>query len=995
MISIKKCLHTLTAFTTFCVTGITIAAEPTDTEFEEIDLNAPYIHEQSTDSKSPPLFSTASEIKTSKLKPIPTPHSSSKRSSQRAAGSSRVSIPSSPSLSKRGDDLARSLLSTSKKTSLKSETMGTPSGDDEPLDPPILESSPNIKRQQRRPKSQSLRVKSFPTRKSLQEDSPPVIRTSSGSITQIPRRGGSHLPLKIRRSSNPPEVLRGETEDYSVDSLNQQSLNGLTPPRRRAHTSSRKGLNPTEEFMHASRIYSPWAGSPSSASSQISSRASTPKTWTPKTGTPTTGSSRSSYRRNSQEGKPLRGNDTEHDSFSEEDFRQTQQDLLDGVNEAFQRGEFSEKEVQWTTIIGRDDQDLDEDKKPIKSLEELGVNAEQLQSDRAFREAFFRKLVATGLPLKLQSELLEIIQPCDHVHFILNGFDAFQPSSFFQEFIVTNITELSLRQISSVNSDMVSLIAHRSPFLEFLDLSHCSHMERFKGEFMYLRTLMLNRCMKLRQIIYSQANPGRVARKAEPQSDTGLNLLEIQENPILSKLKVESDTLEKIEMDDTPGITDSNLDKLTATCPQLKSISCEGCPQIKYPFLRRKAALLPQGSLSRENLTYIGENFSDDDEFSLILNRLTYRTAIGLNQVYGLTSITLIGCFITDDVAVALSQSPTMVTLNLSNNYIRTRGAEALFQNRSIINLDLSRNYVKDAGAKTFGKENSIEILNLSHNRISDEGTKGFKDSRTLRDLNLSNNFIENPIGLQNNNSIQNLNLSNNRVTDQGAATLSTGNYHTLNLSNNQIGDLGSTNLSQGLHHVSTLILKGNKVTYNGTWYLSRIDTLTFLDLSYNLIEDLAAETLSRNTTFVVLDLRNNKITSAGAARFQFHSKLKALLLGGNEVEDEGARELAKSKSLALLDLSKSKITSTGANQFMITDTLKILVLTDNDLDDAAPQILSGNKHLQSLYLAGNRRIGRVGIDALLKSKNENLKDIQAVLHGSFDDSQITTLIKG
>ncbi|MBX9804172.1 MAG: hypothetical protein K2Y18_00270 [Alphaproteobacteria bacterium] len=910
--------------------------------FEEVDLRDP----PQTRQPPPPLITSSKKGGSKTSGPIPIPGSGDKGSNTRPG-------------SRRASKILSSLSSTV--TGSATPIRGS-SPNDNSEGPPVMKVSP-----------MSLLGQSASISARIGTSTPNQSSTSSGSLKNLsPRRDsvssrtGSSTPLKVRRASTPAALVREGSLEDQVESANSASLSGLTTPRGRGPSfTTKSGETAGEKFMKSPRVYSEFAGS------GVNTPTVQPRS--PRRDSPfVAGQTVTDFRPHEvHEQTSLSDEDTDTQSVRP-------RDLLASLDEATREGHFK----------GRIELDLIE-RKPITSLEELGVNEAQLKENRFFREEFFSKLVCGGLDLDLQKALFAILQSCDHVIFVLNSCKAFKPRIFFDEFTLVNTTELRLRGIPQVTQEMVTELNNRRhcPFLLTLDLSFCDCLTSFKGDFPTLVFLELNCCSNLTDIEFQPKRVILESRSDDPYPGNALEILHIRENELLRKLILRSKTLKSIDMYFTVGITDSILEKVASQCPSLETIACDKCPQLAYPILRKTAPLLKQSSLDEETLGLLSTNMDRQKEFSLTLGRIHNLPPEALLQLSFLTTLNLPGSHITDEIALILSQHHAITDLNLSNNGITSTGAQALFQNASFFIVDLSNNNIRRIG--NFGEESVINTLNVSGNKIDDDGLEGFGTVSKVTYLNLSNNMIQNPKPLWSNKQIRELDISNNRVGDAGAQTLSTGDFHLLNLSDNQVGPEGAKFLGQGSKKLQTLILRNNKVTKYGAGWFERNTNILFLDLDNNAIEDFGTAQIARNRTLTKLFLRRNGITSLGVREFELNTVLQILTLGSNNIDDDGADPLSRNTTLQLLDLSNNKLTSSGANKFVLNTSLKTLVLQNNNLDEEAVIMLAGNPSLRFLYLSGNRNIKPNHAKHLTKSANKNLQEAKLVLAGVFDGTKI------
>jgi internalin A len=156
---------------------------------------------------------------------------------------------------------------------------------------------------------------------------------------------------------------------------------------------------------------------------------------------------------------------------------------------------------------------------------------------------------------------------------------------------------------------------------------------------------------------------------------------------------------------------------------------------------------------------------------------------------------------------------------------------------------------------------------------------------------------------------------------------------------------------------------------------ISKLTSLTSLDLSRNSIGNEEAKALSKLTTLSHLELSNNSLGDEGAVALSSLANLDYLYLFNNEIEDEGAKALSALTTLSSLELSSNNIKDEGAKALSKLTNLTSLGLSRNIIGDEGAKALSTLTKLTSLELSSNR-IGPEGAKILSKQTKLSTLDL-------------------
>jgi hypothetical protein len=385
------------------------------------------------------------------------------------------------------------------------------------------------------------------------------------------------------------------------------------------------------------------------------------------------------------------------------------------------------------------------------------------------------------------------------------------------------------------------------------------------------------------------------------REEYGLKHVELKENGALEKFSLETNSLRTALFDYTPLVADPILDTFAKTCPDLETLSCDKCPGVAHPDLRKLFPRLVQSSLGN-NLGEVLNRLQNGKLFYLAFSHLMPPAIRSLPIFTGLTTLIVENSHMSDEGATLISTLPDLNEVDLSNNSIGPEGARSLFRHSKITVLTLNGNNVGNQGLLWFNPNVTIRTLSVARNGIGNEGLYGLLASQ-----------------------IEDIDLSSNQITDVGANILRhMAVVNTLNLSHNRIGDSGACGISK-MPHLRHLILKNCQIEPEGACWFNQCAKLIFLDFRNNNAGDNGALAISRSNSIVSLDLGRNGVTSKGVS--QLSAKLKFLRLKHNMIDDEGAKILAGNETLNALSLGDNPIGEGGYLAFKTSpnDNLRML----------------------------------------------------------------------
>ena len=327
----------------------------------------------------------------------------------------------------------------------------------------------------------------------------------------------------------------------------------------------------------------------------------------------------------------------------------------------------------------------------------------------------------------------------------------------------------------------------------------------------------------------------------------------------------------------------------------------------------------------------------------------------------------------TDDLATAVSVNCRLKKLKLANNNLQHHAVvltQALSQVKSLTDLDLSNNNmtdkVVDALALAIENNSSLQRVNLRGNALRTNGIMKIAQSLSwnsrLKVLDICNNQITEDaadaiaIAFLSNTSLEELYLDNNSLA-LGVKTLSAtlkeiSTLKILDLDNNNVPDDAADQLAAVVcnnKNLEKIFLMNNNLKLGAMkifWALSKITTLTVLNLSKNGMTEMVACSL--------------------AAAIESNRSLTTIKLSSNKLQTQGiitiSQSLRKLSSLQVLHIDDNQITKAAANDIasvVLSNSchLKELYLDDNDLQDGMIEIANALKNasaIQKLVISDN-----------------------------------------
>ncbi|XP_053995102.1 chaoptin-like isoform X1 [Hylaeus volcanicus] len=332
-----------------------------------------------------------------------------------------------------------------------------------------------------------------------------------------------------------------------------------------------------------------------------------------------------------------------------------------------------------------------------------------------------------------------------------------------------------------------------------------------------------------------------------------------------------------------------------------------------------------------------------------------------------------------DDCFVGIEESLNILELSFAfaTDVFPQRALRPL---SNLLWLVLDNNNFQTIEATAFYSFQQLRYINLESNRLHYLPERIFLASvhPELRDVKLGYNFLEAipDFSFHNLTELKSLDLTGNRIKLLSPESIvDCPRLVTLSLAYNRIFKM-EKNAFYGLPNLRFLHLEFNKLTtldldaiaeiggpdfalnvsYNAISVVnagSSMNNLTRLDLSFNNISQLPADTFYNAPDLRSLDLRNNFIVVLEPGTFGL-SRLETLNLQNNKIESLRKQSFHGLGLLQLLDLSENQLTQLSTEQFRNLKNLRILNLSGNKIRSLPKDVFEGTK-LEILDLSRNK----------------------------------------
>ncbi|KAK3580126.1 hypothetical protein CHS0354_034066 [Potamilus streckersoni] len=349
-----------------------------------------------------------------------------------------------------------------------------------------------------------------------------------------------------------------------------------------------------------------------------------------------------------------------------------------------------------------------------------------------------------------------------------------------------------------------------------------------------------------------------------------------------------------------------------------------------------------------------------------------------------ITVLDLSQCLISDIQDGSLLSLNELKILNISRNLL-TNVTKLQFQGApNLRQLDLSYNqldYVFEDFCEIFPR---IRLVSLKGNRFKVFDFMQISDCHHITEIDLSSNqllTISTSVALLRNLRI--LNLANNNLGNLTLGSSANSSIENLNLSNNTIAFLSQDSL-EGMVKLKYLNLSYNSLEVHENFHnlFSHTRSLESLDLSFNNLTSLAAESFVYMQNLTRLNISYNQISNISEPSFKGLSSLLYLDLLGNNLTYLPSGSFGDMNSLEHMDLSNNMIESTEGIEYW--PPLVSLKMKNNRMK-ALPIQLNGSR-ITELYFQYNN---------ITKLKQTNFDNMKNLLHLDISNNNILSIDNG
>lgn len=327
-----------------------------------------------------------------------------------------------------------------------------------------------------------------------------------------------------------------------------------------------------------------------------------------------------------------------------------------------------------------------------------------------------------------------------------------------------------------------------------------------------------------------------------------------------------------------------------------------------------------------------------------------------------------------------------LIILDLRFNLLKGKVPSSLFTLPSIQKLQLSNNQFSGQ-VREFSNATShkLDTLDLSNNNIGGELSMSIWDLQGLKYLSLSSNNFSGSFHINLVQQLKNLSyldLSYNRfsinATNISSQPSSFPNLTTLKLASCQLTTLPEFLAEQ--HRLVYLDLSDNRIQGKIPKWIWKLQNLTYLNLSSNLLDNIETPSPNLTATLSILDLHDNRLrgqtlplpplaTIVDFSSNNFTIDIPAAIstsllvliffsLSNNSFQGSIPESICRAEYLKVLDLSHNNL-SGNIPDCLVMESLKVLNLRDNALNGSIikfPETCG----LKTLDLSSNLLVGKI-----------------------------------
>ncbi|KAH7690702.1 Non-specific serine/threonine protein kinase protein [Dioscorea alata] len=354
-----------------------------------------------------------------------------------------------------------------------------------------------------------------------------------------------------------------------------------------------------------------------------------------------------------------------------------------------------------------------------------------------------------------------------------------------------------------------------------------------------------------------------------------------------------------------------------------------------------------------------------------------------LQDLKNLSSLTMSNASIVDALPLWFwNFSLAIEDIDLSHNEIKGKLPEVSSKLPDLQNLDLSHNYLEGQLPRFSSKLPNLQFLDLSHNYLEGQLPRLSPKLTNLEVLDLSHNYLEGQLPQFSSDVVH---------LDQAHGLFSRSTF---------------SNTSIIVPSLTQLFISSNKITGSIPKTLCKLNFLSALDLSHNMIEGVVPDCwnlsliyrlivmdLSHNNLFGIiptsinslyldtLHLSNNAFSGELPASFKNCTSLSVLDLGYNNISGSIPTWLAENLKLHTLELRNNMLTGSIPPQLANLSLLHVIDVSNNHLSGAIPHSFGNFSAMKTQAQFGEGLIHYVNnIEINLKGRDVQLEKVSAIL---------------
>ena len=307
--------------------------------------------------------------------------------------------------------------------------------------------------------------------------------------------------------------------------------------------------------------------------------------------------------------------------------------------------------------------------------------------------------------------------------------------------------------------------------------------------------------------------------------------------------------------------------------------------------------------------------------------------------------------------AAAIGRLPSLKRFKADYNRIGSVNAELMSSAPNLEELSLAYNIIRDVPVGTFDDLDFLKIVNLYGNMLAFIGPETFRGvADTVEYLDLGFNLIGG-VGEISFPNLKYLNLERNRLSDIDGAFNLLSSLQVLILRDNGIDRVADATF-MGMDNLISIDLSKNVImgVESGVF---KNEYLNEINMSGNLLKELAEGTFADLSILEVLDLSHNEVASISNGAFDNIPRLKALHLGHNRLSSYKSDYFAnmgdgEDADLHTLDMSHNELTYLYPKSFVYHAALRRVDFSHNKFSFFPTQFIKGLAHLEELKLGHN-----------------------------------------